>query len=101
MHRFIYSNKKNFVEYISGWQNKSTIRPPPTVVIRPESPNSGFTLDVRYVDYTAVFDVYDHGSSTHPPCYIVPPYKPLMYLASVSTTPITVTLFNGNTPQAL
>lgn len=89
-----FSDGRSFVNYIPGWNNKDTIKPAPTVVIKP-SDDSPFTLDVSYVDHTAVFDVFDRDSSSHPKCYILPPYKPLMYIAGTTEKPISVYLVNG------
>lgn len=83
------------MKYVPGWNKKETIKPAPTVVIKPSSPGTPFNLDVSYVDYTAVFDVFDYNSSSYPPCYILPPYKPLMYIAGTTISPVSVYLLNG------
>lgn len=68
------------VNYQSDWTSPSTIREPATLIVVPKNPKSqDFMLDVKYVDYTGIEDIpYGYPAS---PCYILPPYKPLMYTA--------------------
>lgn len=55
------------------------MRNPPTIVIIPrDKANQSFLVDVKYADFTAALDIpVDY---TDAECYIVPPYKPLMYV---------------------
>lgn len=38
---------------------------------------SQFILDVKYADYSTVFDTYESPGAE---CYVIPPYKPYMYV---------------------
>lgn len=83
------------MKYFPGWNKIDTIKPAPTIVVTPTTPNNAFTLDVSYVDHTTVFDVFDVNATEHPPCYIIPPYKPLMYVAGLSTNTLSIQLIHG------
>lgn len=68
---------------------------PPTVVIIPKDPYKPFIVDVNYVDFSGVLDI-PHGYPVAP-CYVVPPYKPLVYTVLQSYSPVTVLSFRGKT----
>mgnify|MGYP004560551069 CR=1 FL=1 len=63
--------------YAPEWDGKRSTGVPKTLVVVPKEKKS-FTLDVKYADYTGVFDTYDQ--SRNPECYVIPPYKPVMYM---------------------
>ena len=63
--------------YAPEWDGKKSTGVPKTFVVVPKEKKS-FTLDVKYADYTGVFDTYDQ--SRKPECYVIPPYKPVMYM---------------------
>ena len=70
------------------WLNTETIKRPPTLVIVPSKNKTyKYFADIKYADFTGIQDI----SSTYPKaeCYIVPPYKPLMYVALRSFKEIT------------
>lgn len=59
--------------------NTEEIRRPPTIVIVPQDASKqNFTIDIRYADFTTTIDVPVGYSKAE--CYIVPPYKPLLYV---------------------
>lgn len=79
-----------FIMYFSGGKNKmksypDTLNPekvqrPPTVVIVPRKPKHDFIVDITYVDFTWTLDI--PGGISNAECYIVPPYKPVLFVAS-------------------
>lgn len=52
-----------------------------------------FTLDVKYVDHTYVFDTYDNSN---PECYVIPPYKPHVHVHVIGG-PMNIYALKGNT----
>lgn len=91
----LFCSEKSFVKFIPGWDNKDTIKPAPTVIVKPQTAGNPFTFDIHYVDHMTLFDIFNHNSTIHPPCYIVPPYKPIAYIAGVSSLPISIYLIDG------
>ena len=63
--------------------NTESIKRPPMLVIIPDDTNNQkFLIDVKYTDFTGTLDIpvgYPNAE-----CYIVPPYKPLMYVAMIT-----------------
>ena len=57
-------------------------RPPTLVVIPGDAKNQTFLSDVRYTDFTSALDIPVGYPSAE--CYIVPPYKPLMYVGMIA-----------------
>lgn len=66
---------------------------PPTIVAIPENPYDSFILDVNYVDFSGVLDI-PNGYPVAP-CYVVPPYKPLVYTVLHSNSNVTVLAYRG------
>lgn len=59
--------------------NTEKIQRPPAIIIVPHDvTKQNFTIDIRYADFTATLDV--PVGYTNAECYIVPPYKPLLYV---------------------
>lgn len=74
-----YSTNKKAVKVYDDLLNTETIREPATIVIIPRNKEKqDFIIDVRYVDFTSAIDIPVGYSSSE--CYIVPPYKPLLYV---------------------
>ena len=74
------------MNYFMDWLNTETIREPATLVVVPKSGKgkSDFMVDVKYMDFTGIEDVpYGYPEAR---CYIIPPYKPVMYTALYSPT---------------
>ena len=86
-HRGKTKDEKHEVElnYFMDWLSADTIREPATLVIVPKKKGKGgYMVDVKYMDFTGIEDVpYGYPEAE---CYIVPPYKPLMYTALYSPT---------------
>lgn len=83
----------NSVKYFTDWTSTSTIMTPPTIVAIPGNPYKPFILDVNYADFSGVLDI-PNGYPVAP-CYVVPPYKPLVYTVLQSNTNVTVLAFRG------
>ena len=86
-----FSNGGKTFRYAPEWDGKKSTGTPKTFVVVPNSKGE-FTLDVKYADYTSVFDTYDGDKS--PKCYVIPPYKPVMYMY-VSGPKMDVYTLNG------
>lgn len=68
--------------------NTETIKRPPTlVIVPPSSDHKKFLLDIKYADFTGIQDIPNGYPDAE--CYIIPPYKPLMYVALYSPEMIT------------
>ena len=81
-----YKNAKVNISY--DWLNTETIKRPPTlVIVPPKNKTHEYLVDIKYADFTTIQDI----SRTYPraECYIVPPYKPLMYVAMYSPSSAT------------
>lgn len=97
-----------FIMYFSGGKNKmksypDTLNPakvqrPPTVVIVPRKPKHDFIVDITYVDFTWTLDI--PGGISNAECYIVPPYKPVLFVASENEKNILYDVYTltGNKP---
>ena len=65
------------------WLNTETIKRPPTIVVFPQkNSDKEFLFDLKYADFTGIQDVPNRYPKAE--CYIIPPYKPLMYVALCS-----------------
>lgn len=65
------------------WLNTETIKRPPTlVIIPPKNKTHDYIVDIKYADFTGIHDI--SSSYAKAECYIVPPYKPLMYVSLYS-----------------
>ena len=54
---------------------------PPTVVVVPRvKSNQNYLVDVKYADFTGTLDIPNGYPEAE--CYIVPPYKPLLYIGT-------------------
>ena len=74
------------VNYFMDWLSPETIREPATLVVVPKNGKgkNEFMVDVKYMDFTGIEDVpYGYPEAK---CYIIPPYKPVMYTALYSPT---------------
>lgn len=77
--------------------NTEKIQRPPMVVIVPrDKTNQSFLVDVKYADFTGTLDI----PNGHPgaECYIVPPYKPLLYIGTQTDKNVSVDVYtlSGN-----
>ena len=67
------------VKTYDDFLNTEKIRKPATIVIVPRNKEKqDFLSDIRYVDFTAALDI--PNGYTRSDCYIIPPYKPLLYV---------------------
>lgn len=57
------------------------------VIVPPKGENRNFLLDVKYADFTGIQDIPNGYPEAE--CYIVPPYKPLIYVALHSPDKVT------------
>ena len=70
------------------WLNTETIKRPPTLVVVPQkNTDKDFLLDIKYADFTGIQDIPNKYPKAD--CYIIPPYKPLMYVALSSPDMVT------------
>lgn len=77
--------------------NTEKIQRPPTIVVVPRNNvRNSFLIDVRYPDFTGTLDIPVDVPDTD--CYIVPPYKPLMFAGfqAESTASFDVYTLRGN-----
>lgn len=64
----------------TDWLNTDTIQKPPTlVIVLPKNKNLDLLIDIKYADFTGIQDIQNGYPDAE--CYIIPPYKPLMYVA--------------------
>lgn len=76
---YLYSTSGRKVELYTDFLNTEEVRKPPTIVIVPRNKSTqNFLVDVRYVDFTSTLDIPIEYSNDD--CYIVPPYKPIVYV---------------------
>ena len=68
---------------MKDWLNTETAKRPPVLVVVPQEPQTqNFLLDVKYTDFSGIQDIpYDYPRAK---CFIVPPFKPLMYTSLFS-----------------
>lgn len=79
----LYRNVKTKVS--TDWLNTETIQRPPTLLILPKSRTKKHTIiDIKYTDFSGIQDV--PNSYPRADCYIVPPYKNVMYVSIYSPT---------------
>lgn len=68
------------------------IKKPPTLVVVPKGKNlNDFIVDIRYTDFTGALDIPKGYPKAE--CYIVPPYKPLLYVGFQSDKDIKVDIY--------
>lgn len=94
---FLYSSNGRNVKLYNDFLNTESILKPPTVVIVPRNKSSqNFIADARYADFTSALDTPVGYSNAE--CYIVPPYKPVMYvgLQAEKDSFIDIYLLRGN-----
>lgn len=76
--------------------NTEEIQKPPTVVIFPPKDKRGdFIIDIKYADFAGSLDIPRGYPDAE--CYIVPPYKPLLYIATrtMHSPPIEIFVLRG------
>lgn len=91
------SGDTNNLKLFKDSLNTEKIQRPPMVVIVPRNKaNQSFLVDVKYADFTGTLDI----PNGHPgaECYIVPPYKPLLYIGTQTDKNVSVDVYtlSGN-----
>lgn len=100
---FIFSGKtiakhllyRNVITKIGkDWLNTETAQRPPTLVIVPSKYGPKTIIDIKYTDFSGIQDIpYNYPQAE---CYIVPPYKEVMYISMFSpTNPVNVYAIRG------
>lgn len=75
-----YSSSESKVKVFDDFLTTEGIKRPPTVVIVPRNKKwDKLLVDVKYVDFTGSLDVPEGYPEAE--CYIIPPYKPLLYIS--------------------
>lgn len=88
--------KGSMVNISADFLNTETMRRPPTlVIIPPRNKSLKFLVDIKYADFSGIQDIPNGYPEAE--CYIVPPYKPLMYVALYSPIePTNIYALRGN-----
>lgn len=77
------------------WLNTETAKRPPTLVIVPSKYGPKTIVDIKYTDFSGIQDIPNNYPRAE--CYIVPPYKEVMYISMYSpSNPISVYAIRGN-----
>lgn len=72
----------------TDWLNTETIQKPPTlVIVLPKNKTLDLLIDIKYADFTGIQDIPNGYPDAE--CFIIPPYKPLMYVALHSSDMVT------------